>query len=41
MKKKWLVIPAVVALSLVAALVYLPELARFWLAHRPRVAALP
>jgi hypothetical protein len=40
MKKQWLVIPAVVVLGLVAALVYLPELARFWFAHRtqPRIA---
>jgi hypothetical protein len=36
MKKKWLVIPAVVSLAVVAALAYLPALARFWLAHRPQ-----
>lgn len=36
MKKKWFVIPAVVLLALAAALVYLPELVRFWLAHQPQ-----
>jgi hypothetical protein len=36
MKKKWLVIPAAVVLGLVVALLYLPELARFWMAHRPQ-----
>lgn len=36
MKKKWLAIPAVVTLGLVAALVYLPQLTRFWLANRPQ-----
>jgi hypothetical protein len=36
MKKKWLVIPTVVLLGLVVALLYVPELARFWFAHRPQ-----
>jgi hypothetical protein len=36
MKKKWLVIPGVVLLGLVSALLYVPELARFWIAHRPQ-----
>lgn len=36
MNKKWLVIPAVVLLGLVAALFYVPELARFWFARRPQ-----
>ena len=36
MKKKWIVIPAVVLLGLVGALLYFPELARFWMAHRPQ-----
>jgi hypothetical protein len=36
MKKKWLVIPAVVLPGLVAALLFMPELAGFWLAHRPQ-----
>ncbi|MFC5548912.1 S41 family peptidase [Massilia aerilata] len=35
MKKKWLAIPAVL-LVLVAALPFAPELARFWMAHRPQ-----
>lgn len=36
MKKKWLVIPAVLLLGLAAALLYMPELARFWFSHRPQ-----
>jgi hypothetical protein len=36
MKKKWLVIPAVVLPGLVVALLWVPELARFWIAHRPQ-----
>jgi hypothetical protein len=36
MKKKWFVIPAVVLLGLFAALLYFPELARFWMTHRPQ-----
>jgi hypothetical protein len=36
MKKKWLVIPAVVLLGLFVALLYVPELARFWFSHRPQ-----
>lgn len=40
MKKKWLVIPAVLLLGLFVTLPYVPELARFWNAHRtqPTVA---
>ena len=36
MKKKWIVIPAVVLLGLLAVLPFLPDLARFWLKHRPQ-----
>jgi hypothetical protein len=36
MKKKWLAMLAVVLLGLAAALLYVPELARFWIAHRPQ-----
>jgi hypothetical protein len=36
MKKKWIVIPAVMLLGLVAALLYVPELIRFWDSHQPR-----
>ncbi len=35
MKKKWLVMSAVVLLGLLGALPFLPDLARFWLTHRP------
>jgi hypothetical protein len=38
MKKKWLVIPAVVLLGLVAALPFVPDLVRVWMAHRPQAA---
>jgi hypothetical protein len=36
MKKKWLVIPVVLLFGLALALPYVPELARFWNAHRPQ-----
>ncbi|CAH0171473.1 hypothetical protein SRABI118_01006 [Massilia sp. Bi118] len=36
MKKKWFAIPAAVVLGLLVALLYAPELARFWLANRPQ-----
>ena len=36
MKKKWLVIPAVLLLGLAVALPFAPELARFWMTHRPQ-----
>jgi hypothetical protein len=36
MKKKWIVIPTVVVLGLVAALLFAPELARLWMTHQPQ-----
>ena len=36
MRKKWIVIPTVVSLGLLAALPFLPDLARFWFKNSPQ-----